>query len=321
MKKINIGILGCANIAKRYVIPAILNLEYYKLYGISSRAAQKVEEFAKIFKIKGFNGYDQILDEKIDAVYIPLPNSLHYEWIKKAINKNIHVLVEKSLACTLGEVIELNELAKQKNVVLVENFQFRFHCQISFIQKIIADGRIGELRSMRSSFGFPPFPDNENIRYQKKLGGGALLDAGAYTLKISQIFLGSEIYVDSASLEFSSYKSVDLWGSAFLKQKNGNITSQISFGFDNYYKNDIEIWGSKGIVTASRIFTAPPGFAATIIIQSDGKEECIKLSIDDHFKNMLMHFYNLIQSKAGLEEEYKQNINQARLIAELFEKS
>jgi hypothetical protein len=321
MKKLNIGILGCANIAKRYIIPAINDLELYKLHGIASRSICKAEEYAKTFKSKAFNGYDQILDAELDAVYIPLPNSLHYKWIRRAINKNIHVLVEKSLACTLNEVVELNDLARQKNVVLVENFQFRFHSQLIYIKNLLECGRIGKLRGLRSSFGFPPFPDKENIRYQKKLGGGALLDAGAYTLKISQMFLGSDIYVDSASLEFASDKNVDIWGSAFLKQKNGKLTSQVSFGFDNYYQNSIEIWGSKGKITATRIFTAAPGFEPTIIIEADGRTECIKLLPDDHFKNMLMHFYNLVQSKVGLEDEYIQNINQARLIGELFENS
>ncbi|MDO9145895.1 MULTISPECIES: Gfo/Idh/MocA family protein [Comamonadaceae] len=321
MKKINIGVLGCANIAKRYVLPAINDLEQYKLHGIASRSTCKAEEYAKIFKTKAFNGYNQILDEDLDAVYIPLPNSLHYYWIKKSVNKNIHVLVEKSLACTLNEVVELNDLARQKNVVLVENFQFRFHCQLLFIKNLLESGRIGELRSIRSSFGFPPFRDKENIRYQKDLGGGALLDAGAYTLKISQMFLGSEIYVDSASLEFSSDKNVDIWGSAFLKQKNGKLTSQVTFGFDNYYQNSIEIWGSNGKITAPRIFTAAPGFEPSIILESDGKIECIKLSPDDHFKKMLIYFYNLVHSKVGLDDEYMQNINQARLIEELFEKA
>jgi len=321
VKKINIGVLGCANIAKRYVLPAIKDLELYKIFGIASRSTCKAEEYAKIFNTKAYSTYNEILDEKLDAVYIPLPNSLHYNWIKKAINKNINVLVEKSMACTLNEVVELNDLAKKKNVVLVENFQFRFHNQLSFIKNLIDRGRIGEIRSIRSSFGFPPFGDKENIRYKKDLGGGALLDAGAYTLKISQIFLGREIYVDSACLEFSSNENVDIWGSAFLKQKNGKVTAQLAFGFDNYYQNSIEIWGSTGKITASRIFTASPGFEPTIIIESEGKSECVKLPQDNHFKKMMIHFHNLVQSKVGLDEEYIQNINQARLIDELFKKA
>jgi dTDP-3,4-didehydro-2,6-dideoxy-alpha-D-glucose 3-reductase len=115
MSKINIGILGCANIAKRFVIPALKELKEFKVVGIASRAEDKANQFAKEFDLTPFNSYQLLLNKKnLDAVYIPLPNSLHYEWIKKALNKNLHVLVEKSMACNYDEVVELNNLAKKK---------------------------------------------------------------------------------------------------------------------------------------------------------------------------------------------------------------
>ena len=132
-KKINIGVLGCANIAKTHLIPNLLNLNsHYNLVGIASRTEKKAKNFAKMFDTKCFFEYDDLLDIKhLDAVYIPLPNSLHYEWIKKSLNKGIHVLVEKSLSCSYKEVLELNNIAKEKKLVLIENFQFRFHKQLS----------------------------------------------------------------------------------------------------------------------------------------------------------------------------------------------
>ena len=105
----------------------------------------------------------------------------------------MHVLVEKSLACEYAQVVELNDLAKKKGLALIENFQFRFHSQLQYIKNIVGSGKIGELRCIKSAFGFPPFQEKNNIRYQKELGGGALLDAGAYPIKISQIFMGYDI--------------------------------------------------------------------------------------------------------------------------------
>lgn len=319
--KVNIGVIGCANIAERFVIPAINEMDCYNLVGVASRTELKADNFAKKFKTKAYYGYEDLLSASLDAVYIPLPNSMHYEWIKKAINKNVHVLVEKSMACTLEDVMELNSLAQQKNIVIVENFQFRFHSQLEQIVKLIEGGTIGSLRNIRSAFGFPPFMDENNIRYQKTLGGGALLDAGAYPLKISQMFLGDDIYVDSASLHISKQFDVDTWGSAFIKQKNGDLTSQVAFGFDHFYQNMIELWGSHGKITANRIFTAAPGFEPTVNIESKKGSEVVKLSQDHHFKNMLNHFYNLIENNKNLDEEYRQNITQARLINELKEKA
>jgi dTDP-3,4-didehydro-2,6-dideoxy-alpha-D-glucose 3-reductase len=319
MNKINIGILGCANIAKRFVIPALKELEEFIIVGIASRTEKKANQFAEEFDIAPFYSYQSLIDKKnLDAVYIPLPNSLHYEWIKKALNKNLHILVEKSMACNYDEVLELNSLAKEKNLVLIENFQFRFHSQLEYVKNLVNSGKIGELRTIRSSFGFPPFSDSDNIRYKKDLGGGALLDAGAYLLKISQIFLGNDIFVESSNLVTPIGKQVDIWGNATLKQIDGNLSSQVAFGFDNYYQNIIELWGSKGRIYANRIFTAAPGFQPTIEIETENGRDVIILPADNHFLKMLKYFYTQIVVKENIKDEYSQNINQARLIKEFF---
>jgi predicted dehydrogenase len=122
-------------------------------------------------------------------------------------------------------------------------------------------GQIGELRCVRASFGFPPFPDAGNIRYQPELGGGALLDVGAYPIKISQILLGENLSVTAAKTFVDSEKCVDIWGGGFLSQNDGPLFSEIAFGFDHHYQCGIELWGSRGKLTANRLFTAPPGGA------------------------------------------------------------
>ncbi|WP_029935173.1 Gfo/Idh/MocA family protein [Thiomicrospira pelophila] len=321
MNKIKIGILSCASIARRFVIPAIKQTPSFELYGIASRNPEKAKQAASDFETKVFESYDELINATLDAVYIPLPNSLHYEWIKKSLNNNLHVLVEKSMTCSLEQTQELNTLAQSKGLVLIENFQFRFHTQMAYIQQVLKSGKLGELRNIRASFGFPPFPDADNIRYHKQLGGGALLDAGAYPIKISQIFLGNDIYVDSSSLAFPADKQVDIWGSAFVKQENGKLTSQIAFGFDHFYQNNLELWGTKGKLTATRIFTAGPGVKPEVIIETQEGKESIVLPEDNHFVNMLNHFANCINTKQNLNDEYHQNINQARLIGELSERA
>ena len=197
MKKlVNIGILGCANIAHKYIIPTLLEMSVYNIIGIASRTKEKANQFSNTFFIKPYYSYESLLNvEELEAIYIPLPNALHAEWIEKAFGKGLHVLVEKSLATSFEDVLRLNRMALEKKYVLLENFQFRFHKQLEVIKELVKDGKIGPLRCVRSSFGFPPFSDKKNIRYNKKLGGGALLDAGAYPVKISQIFLGNDIEV------------------------------------------------------------------------------------------------------------------------------
>ena len=318
MSLVRIGVIGCADIARRSMVPAILNLkDQYILSGVSSRTKEKAEEFASLFDTVPYTGYESLLNEaEIDAVYIPLPNSMHAEWIEKALTNNIHVLVEKSMACSYTEVKRLNKIASDKKLVLMENFQFRFHKQLPVINKMVKEGKIGELRCVRSSFGFPPFPDDNNIRYQKKLGGGALLDAGAYPIKIVQIYLGQDIEVSSANLWYDKEKGIDIWGGAYLNQKKSSLFAEIAFGFDNFYQCNLELWGSEGKIIAERIFTAPPDKSLEIIIESSKSNEVYHVTPCNHFENMLLYFCNLVDTKEDISAEYKQNINQSRLIFE-----
>ncbi|MFW5700184.1 MAG: Gfo/Idh/MocA family protein [Cyclobacteriaceae bacterium] len=320
---INIGIIGIANIALRSVIPSIIDLgEYFRLYGLASRNAEKAKDTCRLFNTKAYQDYDELInDDNLDAVYIPLPNALHASWIEKSLQKGLHVLVEKSLACNLEDALYLNNLAREKSLVLLENFQFQFHSQLYYIKELLQENKIGGLRCIRSAFGFPPFPDKNNIRYKKELGGGALLDAGAYPVKISQVFLGNDLDVESGNLFYDENFNVDIWGGGCLKQKNGSLFSQIAFGFDNFYQCNIELWGSKGKISTNRIFTAPPDFEPVIILQTSTGSKSIKLPSDNHFIKMLIHFYDLITLQKNTEQEYLQNINQARLISELKTKS
>lgn len=318
-RKIKIGVLGCANIALRSIIPAINELnDNFILSGISSRNVKKAKICAKRFNTNYYTSYKDLIDNAdIEAIYIPLPNALHAEWIENSIKQGLHILVEKSLACSLEEVQKLNISAKNSNLSLLENFQFRFHSQMKVIHELLQNNAIGDLRSVRSSFGFPPFSDKNNIRYQKGLGGGALFDAGAYTIKISQLLLGYDLEVRAANLKIDSKYDVDIWGGAYLQQKNDSLFSELAFGFDNFYQCNVELWGSHGKIIAPRIFTAPPGFRAEIVFETNSGKEFIKVPDDNHFKNMLIHFYNLIIGKHDTEDEYRQNIDQARLIEEL----
>jgi dTDP-3,4-didehydro-2,6-dideoxy-alpha-D-glucose 3-reductase len=322
-KTINIGVLGCATIAKRSVIPAIITLkEQFSLKGVASRTEDAAQACAAQFHAQPYVGYDALLDDgDLDAVYIPLPNAMHAEWIENALQRNIHVLVEKSLACSSDEVRRLNQMAEEKQLALVENFQFRFHRQLTKIKQLVDDGNIGELRCVRSSFGFPPFPDKKNIRYKQELGGGALLDAGAYPVKIAQMFLGDDVEVKASSLHVEPKHKVDIWGGAYLQQSNGSLFAELAFGFDHYYQCNLELWGSKGKLTATRIFTSPPGFSPEILLETAEGREVISVEPDNHFQNMLMHMHSLITTGHGLKAEYQQNIEQARLLEEVKNKA
>lgn len=308
------GILGCAAIAKTAVIPAIQSIDSNSLVAVASRTAAKADAFAQQFGCRSVVGYENLLaSTDIEAVYIPLPTGMHHEWVTAALRAGKHVLVEKSAGTSLAEAEEMVALARKNDLLLVENFQFQHHAQHQYVKELIASGGLGELRGFRSSFGFPPFDLDHNIRYNPSLGGGALLDAGAYVLKATSFMLDGEVEVKAAHLVMHPQFGVDWYGGAMLVSTQLNITSQVTFGFDNFYQCNYEVWGSKGKATATRAFTAKKDYAPTVILETPGSAQNIVLPADDHFKNMLLHIDKLVEKRAFAGESAKL-LTQARLI-------
>lgn len=321
-EKIKIGILGYADIAKRQIIPALEKIcSHFELKAIASLSQKKPNQ--NLDNVIWYDEYSELVkDDSINLVYVPLPNALHYHWVKECILNKKNVICEKSLGCNLNEVVELTDLASKNKVLLFENFQFRFHNQFKVLNDLLKNKKIGQLRCLRASFGFPPFSDPRNIRYVKKLGGGALLDAGAYTTKISQLLLGKKLDVKASNLIYDTSIGVDIWGGAFLSHSSG-IFSEIAFGFDNFYQCGIEIWGSKGKISTNRLFTSPPGYYPKIKIETSSDEEILRVEQCNHFENMLLHVYDLIKNECHekINFEHELNIDQSRLIEEIKNKS
>lgn len=318
MNKLRIGVLGCANIAKRSVIPAIKNIVDFELIAIASRTLSKASEFAQEFDCEAIEGYQNLLDRKdIDVIYMPLPTGLHEEWVTKALEAGKHILIEKSLAMNYDSAYRMVDLARQKGLLIMENFMFLYHSQHQFVKDLINKGEIGEVRCFRSSFGFPPL-DSINFRYNKELGGGALLDAAAYTVRASQLFLGSNIRVEAATLNNMS-TDVDLFGGAYLKSKDG-LFAEIAFGFDNFYQCNYEIWGSKGKIIAQRAFTPGANYSPTITLEQQGERFDYEMDAENHFVNILNEFKRCV-IESDVETKYEEILNQSRLLQELKDKS
>lgn len=277
---------------------------------------KKAAEFVKTYGGVIFESYKSIIESKdVDAIYLPLPPALHYKWAKLALESGKHVLVEKPATTSLRDTAELISIAQKNNLALHENYMFVFHDQLEEINTIISNNDIGDIRLYRIAFGFPR-RSKYDFRYNKALGGGALLDAGGYTLKYASMLLGSTAKVISAHSNYIKDFDVDINGSATLVNDQG-VAVQVAFGMDNSYKCDLEIWGSRGTVKTGRVLTAPPGFSPDIEIKSDKIEKVIKLPADDSFRKSIEYFrkcildnkvrianYHIINIQAGLIDSF-----------------
>lgn len=260
------------------------------------RESNKAQSFIDVFGGKIYKGYQTLIESKdIDAIYLPLPPALHFKWAKMALENGKHVFVEKPSTTCLADTDELIKIASEKGLALHENYMFIFHDQLKALDDVVASGEIGEVRLYRISFGFPRRTQND-FRYNKALGGGALLDAGGYTMKYAGYLLGDTARVVTAQVNYIPGFEIEMYGSATMVNDE-SVTAQLSFGMDNDYKCEIEIWGSQGTITSNRILTAPAGFVPTYNIKKNQDFETRELPADDAFLKSILKFYNCIVDK------------------------
>jgi predicted dehydrogenase len=188
---LRIGILGCANIAKQFTRD-VAGSSSVGVVAVASRNADNAAAFAAAQAIARAHGsYEALLaDADVDAIYLPLPNSMHAEWAIRAARRGKHVLCEKPLALGLDEARAMFAAAHEARVMLVEAYPYRFQPQTAAMLALLDQGAIGAVQSMQACFGFTLLNASGNIRMQRDLGGGALLDAGSYPLSLIRLVMG-----------------------------------------------------------------------------------------------------------------------------------
>lgn len=193
MNKLRWGILGTGNIARQFAA-SFPTAQRSVLAAVGSRAAATAHAFADAYHVQAeFASYDSLLQAKdIDAVYISLPNSMHHEWTIKALQAGKHVLCEKPLASNAAQAQEMFDVARGTGRLLTEAFMYRSHPLIYAALDAIHAGKIGRLRLIRTSFCFRVWNTAGNIRFNRALAGGALMDIGCYCINFSRLVAGSE---------------------------------------------------------------------------------------------------------------------------------
>lgn len=305
--------MGCSSFAKRAMIPALVQCGTTYLTAVASRSKGRAQEFAQTFDCEAVEGYENLLSRTdIEAVYMPLPTGLHEEWVTKSLQVDKHLLVEKSFAEDLESTERMVSIARQKNLLVMENYLFPHHSQFKWIKDFMDSGELGDIHLVRSTFGFPPLAQ-DNFRYNKALGGGALLDVGGYAVKVVRLLLGDEVDLLGSSLQFNTDLGVDIYGNAMYRNNQGQV-AQVSFGFDYYYQCNLELLGTKGKLIVDRLFTPPPGFSPVVRIERQGKKEEISLRPDNHYENMVDYFSKTVLEGVNFSAHWDSLVTQARLL-------
>ncbi|WP_143710883.1 Gfo/Idh/MocA family protein [Saccharophagus degradans] len=317
MKKLGIACWTIGQHAQKNIIPAIKRCDSVELIGAYTRNEAILGAVCSQTGCKRYADEQELLsDSAVGLVYLSSPTGVHYEQIKKCITAKKSVLVEKTALTSADQVDELLEMARANEVLVMEAFMYRFHSQFKALQELLDFNRYGEIVRIECEFGFPHLPKND-IRYSKVLEGGALYDAGAYTLSAARILLGCNPKVEWAHVLFSKEFEVDVGGHAILSNDINQIAI-CNWRFGASYINQIRIWLERGHLLVERAFSKPDSFDSQITIKNNGALiEKINCGPDNHFVEMFNYASELI-SLSEFEIEYRHMADQVDLLGSVL---
>ena len=255
-KTVRWGVLGCSGIGKSRTIPGLLACENAELYAIAGRNEEKLKAYAEPFAPKKlYTDYQALLDdENVDAVYLPLPNGIHMEWVKKAAAAGKHILCEKPMALTEEQVREMFAAAKEHGVLLEEAYAYRHAQLVQKVKEIVDSGAIGRIRYLESKHS--TFDTNRSgIRYQKGNGGGAVYDVTCYNVSLASYLFGKDPEDMSVYCGFDKETGVDVSDAVMLRYEEG-VTAMLYAGLDAYRRGCYSILGETGRIDVDHKFNS-----------------------------------------------------------------
>ncbi len=216
-KTINWGVLGAAAIATQRTMPAMHEAPSATLLALASRDAEKGRAAAQALAVpRVYSSYDALLaDADIDAVYIPLPNQLHFEWSVRALEAGKHVLCEKPLCLNSDHVAQLCAVRDRTGRHIEEGFAFRNHPQWAKLDELLTGNTIGPVRAVHATLA-KQFFDPADIRNNPAAGGGALYDLGSYAISACNMIFRRPARRVVAALERDPVFGIDRLTSALL---------------------------------------------------------------------------------------------------------
>jgi D-xylose 1-dehydrogenase (NADP+, D-xylono-1,5-lactone-forming) len=263
-KRIRWGVLGYARIARESVIPAIQRSANSEFCALASREESKLAECRARFPgVKTFHGYDDLLrDLALDAIYIPLPNSLHRVWTLKAAAQGKHVLCEKPIALNAAECREMITACAAHRVTLMEAFMYRYTARTRCVLDVLRSGALGEIKFISSTFRFL-LANPASIKFKPELGGGSLYDVGCYPVNFIGLVAdtvnpGPAALPESVSVQCVREHGIDTIFSALLKYPSG-LVAGVNCGFNAHRRVFSEIIGTLGTLEIPDTFFDNPG--------------------------------------------------------------
>ena len=283
MRRVRWGVLSSANIGTEHVIPAMKLGDYCEMVGIASRDPRKAKAVAdKLGFPRSYGSYEALLkDPDIEAVYIPLPNHMHVDWAIKALDAGKHVLCEKPIGLSADDGRRLLEASRRHpELKVMEAFMYRHHPQWQTAKQWIADGKVGDVRTIQTFFAYTNL-DPDNIRNIAEIGGGGLMDVGCYCISLSRFIFAAEPEQVVGISEIDPNFGTDRITSAIMAFSAGTSTWTCSTQVYPYQR--VNIVGTRGRIEIEIPFNAPNDRPCKIWLYCSNEKTEVELATCDQY--------------------------------------
>jgi len=296
-KQLRWGILGAARVNEK-LLPAIVEAANAELIAIASRrpgaAAEVLQKLApQQTSVETLDDPEALLSHpNIDAIYLPMSNEEHAEWALKAINHGKHVLIEKPMALTVADIDAIEAAAKANNVTVMEGFMYIFHPQHEYVRQLINDGKVGDVRTVKTAFAFPMKPARM-YRIDRDIndGGGAMWDIGPYAIHTARLWFDNEPVAAMAMAKLND-SGADVSLSGVFDFADGKF-AHFEMSFEHARRSEYEIIGTKGGIKCHTVWQ-PETEDATISWWNENEEQTVSIPKANHFNLEIEYFSDCI---------------------------
>lgn len=318
---VRFGVLGAAGIAKTAVVPAITKARNARVVAVATRRPEVASDWAREAGIERVLGsYEELLaDPDVEAVYIPLPNSEHAHWAVAAARAGKAILCEKPIAMNAAVAETVVRACADYKVLLMEGFMYRFHPQHDRVRDIIASGEIGEVVEVHAhlSVNLMSPVDPANVRFDKKLGGGALLDMGCYVVHIARSIFAEEPLSVLGRWSIDDRYGVDVACAAVLEFSAGRV-AMVSCSFKGNAQGFYRVIGRRGQIDVPRGII--PGLGSrisetlVIVVDENGRRRQEELPAVDHYQLMIEAFADAVRGDLAAIPPIEDSVKNMRVL-------
>ncbi len=317
MKPVTWGILSVSNNYELRVHTNVRKSPLLEIRAIASRSKDRAESAAHSLGIpRAYGSYEELLaDREIEAVYIPLPNHLHAEWVKKAADAGKHVLCEKPFALNATEAEAAFRYAEGRGVMVMEALMYPFHPQWRRVREIIRSGEIGELRAVHTLFSYM-LKDPTNIRNILAVGGGAIRDIGCYAVSCARYLIGREPSRVISLVQRDASLGTDILSSAILDF--GAAQSAFTVGTQTHPWQRVDVAGSGGAITILLPFNAYPDVPMQVTVTTGLSARTVLTPPTDQYAEMFEAFSRAVREGGAVPTPSQDAVNNMKVLDALF---